>query len=114
MPNQTVLLVLLIISGIAILGTLLWRAIYSTRHKGDEKALSVITKAQEASSWTVWWVFMCWGGTSFIFKEDALFTKDNIGTLLMFAVGLQCLAELHAAYFYTKMAKSEEPKCIEE
>ena len=104
MLNQKVLLVLLIISLVAIIGVVLWRAIYSMKHKGDEKALNALTKAQAASSWTLWMWIVLWGGLStFIFKTETVFTMSNIGTFIVILVGTQCIVELLAGYYYTKM-----------
>lgn len=107
MLNQKVLLVLLLISLVAVVGMVLWRAIYATKHKGDEKALSALAKSQAVSSCTLWFWLICWGGLStFIFKADTVFTMNNIGTFIMILVGMQSIVELFAGYYYTKMVKN--------
>ncbi len=103
MLNQKVLLVLLIISLAAAIGMFVWRAIYASRHKGDEKALNALTKAKAISSFTLWWWFICWAGLStFIFKADTVFTMNNIGTFIAILIGMQSVVELFAGYYYTK------------
>ena len=108
MLNQKVLLVLLIISLVAVLGMVVWRAIYATKNKGNEKALSVLAKAQAVSSYTLWWWLICWMGFStFIFKTGTVFTMSNIGTFIVILIGMQAVVELFAAYYYTKCVKQD-------
>ena len=108
MLNQKVLLVLLIISLVAVFGMVIWRAIYVTKNKGDEKALNILAKAKAASSYTLWWWLICWGGLStFLFKADTVFTMNNIGTFIVILIGMQSIVELCAAYYYTKCVKQD-------
>ncbi|SFU96298.1 hypothetical protein [Butyrivibrio sp. INlla21] len=107
MQDQKVLLVLVIISAIALVGVVLWRAIYTTKHKGDEKALNAITKAQAASTWTLWlWLIIGEGLSTFLFKDGSGFSLNRIGTCIFILLGIQCLVELFAGYYYTKIAKA--------
>lgn len=109
MLEQKRILIAILCAAAAMMGTVIWRAIYSLKHKGDEKALEVMTKAQAASSWTLWFWFMCWEGfATFIFKEDAVFSIGRVGHVIMLIVGTQCLSELLYAYYLTKMVKNKE------
>ncbi|MBR4831108.1 MAG: hypothetical protein IKZ97_00610 [Butyrivibrio sp.] len=106
MLNQKVLLVLLIISLIAVLGMVIWRAIYATKNKGDENAQNALAKAKAVSSYTLWLWLICWGGFStFIFKADTVFTLSNIGTFIVILIGMQSIVELMAGYYFTKCSK---------
>ena len=107
MFEQKKILIVMIIAGLVILATLLWRAIYSIKHKGDEKALEALTKAQAASSWTVWFLLIIWDGSIISFKEGTTFTVNNIGSFILILLGVQCLFELFAGYYYTKMVPNK-------
>ncbi|MBO4912130.1 MAG: hypothetical protein J5504_05325 [Butyrivibrio sp.] len=106
MFEQKKILIVMIIAGLVILATLLWRAIYSIKHKGDEKALEALTKAQAASSWTVWFLLIIWDGSIISFKEGTTFTVNNIGSFILILLGVQCLFELYAGYYYTPVFDS--------
>ena len=104
MTNQTLLVIAMILSFVAVAAALLWRAIYSTKHKGDEKAMDVITKAQAWSSWTVLYAFLIWEcAATFVVGRDYKFTVGNVGMVIMFIWGLQSLSELGAAYCFINM-----------
>ena len=113
MDNQKGLLIAVIITGAVIFSDIIWRAVYYLKHKRDEKALEVLTKAQAVSSWTLW-LWLIFGGlfSSFIFKEgDAFSLMNRIGTFTFILLGIQCLLELCAGYCYsmgqTKSKKSD-------
>ena len=109
MFEQKRVLIVIVCAGLAMLGTLIWRAVYSIKHKGDEKALEAMTKAQAGSSWTLWFWFICWEGFApYIFGENAVFSIGRVGYVIMFLVGTQCLSELFYAYYYTKMVKTKK------
>ncbi len=107
MLSQKILLVLVIISFIAFLGVLIWRIVYTSKNKGDEKALNALTKAMALSSYTPFGLMIFWTAVaSFIFKDDTVFTMNNIGTFTMILIGIQSAIELFAGYYYTKTAKN--------
>ena len=106
MFEQKRMLIVIVCAGLAMMGTLIWRAVYSIKHKGDEKALEALTKAQAASSWTVWFLLIIWGGI-ISFKEGTTFTVNNIGSFILILLGVQCLFELYAGYYYTKMVPNK-------
>ena len=98
MDNQKALLVVVIITGVVIFADIIWRAVYYLKHKRDEKALEVLTKAQATSAWTLW-LWLIFGGlfSSLIFKEGEVFSlMDRIGTYTFILLGIQSLIELSA------------------
>ena len=111
MLDQKKLLVALFCALGAIIAALIWRCVYSIKHKGDEKALGAITKAQAVSAHTLWWWLICWGGLSTtIFKEGTMFTMSNIGTFILLLIGMQCLVELFAGFYYADLIKRDAEK----
>ena len=109
MLDQKVLLIAIIIAGVMVFADVMWRAVYSIKHKGDEKALEVMTKAQAASSWTLWMWFISGSALSaFIFKEGTVFSLNNLGTLAFFLLGMQCFFELCAGSYYAKLAQNKK------
>ena len=111
MDNQKALLVVVIITGVVIFADIIWRAVYYLKHKRDEKALEVLTKAQATSAWTLW-LWLIFGGlfSSLIFKEGEVFSlMDRIGTYTFILLGIQSLIELSAGYCYSvEQAKAKK------
>ncbi|MEE3494019.1 MAG: hypothetical protein VZR06_02580 [Butyrivibrio sp.] len=110
MDNQKALLVVVIITGVVIFADIIWRAVYYLKHKRDEKALEVLTKAQAASAWTLWlWLIVGGGLSSFIFKEGGAISLNNIGTFTFVLLGVQCLLELCSGCCYSvEQAKAKK------
>ena len=89
MSEQKRILIVIVSAAVAMMVTILWRAVYSIKHKGDEKALDAMTKAQAGSSWTLWFWFICWEGFApYIFGKDAivlnLSSKTSIISIALF------------------------------
>ncbi|MBO4808219.1 MAG: hypothetical protein J5537_04190 [Lachnospiraceae bacterium] len=105
MSNQAIVLTALIAAAVAAGGMLIWRAVYTTKHKGDEEALSVLTKAKALSAGTLWFVFLGWEAFStFVLDEGITFTAGRVQIMVLILLGIQCLVELMGAYYYSKMA----------
>ena len=114
MSEQKRILIVIVSAAVAMMVTILWRAVYSIKHKGDEKALEAITKAQAVSAHTLWWWLICWGSLStMIFKEGTMFTMSNIGTFILLLIGMQCLVELFAGFYYADLIKRDAEKADE-
>ncbi len=102
--NHTLVVIAMIASLVAIAGSFLWRAIYSAKHKNDEKALSILTKAQAWSSWTLMYVFIIWETVStFILGKGFELSIGRVRIVIMIIWGLQSLSELMAGYYLTHM-----------
>ncbi len=111
MDNQKALLVVVIITGVVIFADIIWKAVYYLKHKRDEKALEVLTKAQATSAWTLW-LWLIFGGlfSSLIFKEGEVFSlMDRIGTYTFILLGIQSLIELCSGCCYSvEQAKAKK------
>ena len=105
MSNQAIVLATMIAAAVAAGGMLIWRAVYTTKHKDDEEALSVLTKAKALSAGTLWFVFLAWEAFStFVLDEGVTFTTGRVQILVLILLGIQCLVELMGGYYYSKMA----------
>ena len=104
MSNQALVLTSLILAVVATGGMYIWRAIYSNKHKNDEKALSVLTKAKALSAGTLGFVFLIWQAlATFVFKKDMTFTASRVQIFVLVLIGIQSLAELIGGYYYSKV-----------
>ena len=111
MTNQTLLVIGMILSLVAAGATYLWRAVYGIKHKGDEEALQVLTKAQAWSSWTIPYVFIIWEGfATFILGADYKLSIGNVSIVIIFMWGFQSLVELMSAYYIVNMGKKSLKK----
>lgn len=108
MLDQKILLIAVIAAAVAVLADVVWKAVYAIKHKGDEKALEVMTKAQAASSWTLWlWLILGGGFATILFKEGTAFSLNSVGTFTFILLGIQCVFELCAGYYYTWAFRSK-------
>ena len=48
-----------------------------------------------------------------IFKEGTMFTMSNIGTFILLLIGMQCLVELFAGFYYADLIKRDAEKADE-
>lgn len=106
--NNIYVVVLLILTGVALISMALWEAFGAIKHKNNkEEFKTVVTKARADSAKTLWFVFMCWELLTFFIKGEPTFTLNNIHTMVLIMFGLQCTVELFAGIYHeSKIARA--------